>query len=143
MTRTTKFMLKVAIGYALVAAAALAVSMAAMSYAAAQDSFQSQRPLGLRGVGHLEHHQYYNRLPVNKIGTHCCNDLDCRPTQARWIVDHWEVMVDGVWKVALDHTILDQAYLQAHGTDRWDAQAHVCAGANGRIYCVIPPDSGN
>jgi hypothetical protein len=120
----------------------LAIALAPVQ-AGAQGAFQSTRPLGQRGVGHMEHHQHYNRLPVNKGGQHCCNDVDCRPTQARWAGDHWEAMIDGVWKTIPSRAVLDQEYLQEKGFDRWDAQAHICASVSGYPYCLVPPDSGN
>lgn len=112
-----------------------------------EGGFKSSRPEGWRGVGHAEHHQHYRPLH-NKIGTHCCDDGDCRPTTARWTGSGWDVMVNGHWMhlKADSHRVLDSEFLEKRGTPRWDTQAHVCVSppeekkAEPYILCFIEPE---
>lgn len=110
---------------------------------------QSSRPQGFAGEGHAENHAHYQGLR-NKQNGDCCNDKDCRPTQARLnnATGLWEAMVDGQWKsVDNPNLVLDDAFLAAQHHPRWDTQAHICASpaqpwGKYTIYCLIPPGSG-
>lgn len=103
-------------------------------------------PQGYFGEGHDLYHEQYKGLR-NARGGSCCNGKDCRPTTARWNAETntWDVMVDGQWRT-LDQSdaykVLSGALLEAQGRERPNAQAHVCAGRSGWIFCVIPPASG-
>ncbi len=124
-------------------AAALLVFVASSS-----DRLQSTRPQGMFGEGHIENHDHYSGL-INKQHGSCCNGTDCRPTQARWNnkTNQWEALLQGVWRV-IDNAnlVLDDEWLQQTHHERWDTQAHICAahgpGETARIYCLIPPGSG-
>lgn len=141
----------------------LGLGLSFCSEAKAQDGLVDPRPQGWYGVGHAEHHQHYSRLPQTPAGYSCCSsktDGECRPTQARFVPGpwtyhwgnqartqpqgRWQAMVDGQWMDVPDGRVMDQAYLQSKGMDRWDEQAHVCASKFSRsLYCLIPPDGGN
>jgi hypothetical protein len=148
---------------------AVLIGLAAMGVAAwidgafGQERLTDPRPKGFYGVGHAEHHEHYSQLPRTKANYSCCSsktDGECRPTQARFIPGpwsynnyanktvtqphgRWQAMVDGEWKDVVDERVMDQAYLQSKGIDRWDEQAHVCAAKySGSVYCLIPPDGG-
>jgi hypothetical protein len=92
------------------------------------------------GHGHDKWHDlFYRHLQRNDTKTSCCNLADCRPTKARMIDDHYEVMIDGVW-VSVPSDKINKVTAP-------DMGAHVCApvqqGTNkGVIYCVVlPPDT--
>lgn len=85
---------------------------------------------------HSKYHQKYMKMH-NQLGTHCCNDGDCRPTTARWNQSEgiWEAKLDGRWtKIASSRHVMD-----AYGLTDF---AHVCADASGYLYCFIPPNNG-
>lgn len=120
------------------------------SGAHAQGRLQSARPRGYFLDGHAENHKHYEGLRNHQM-TSCCSGQDCRPTTARWNnrTGMWEALVQGQWQaVSNADLVLDDAFLQGQGHPRWDTQAHICTaqtpGPDGtyRVYCLIPPGSG-
>ncbi len=97
---------------------------------------------GFRGEGHQEFHEFYRNLYNTNpdVRMSCCNDRDCRPTQARHTNKGWEVQINGVWDVVDDKYIVHKAAP--------DGGPHICAGEPssmdplGRKYCVILPPEG-
>lgn len=89
------------------------------------------------GKGHQPwHEEYYSKLQRPDGMGSCCNMTDCRPTQLRFVGDHYEVKMDGVW------VTVPWAVIVKSGAP--DGEAHICAppqqGAlKGKIYCVVLP----
>lgn len=110
-----------------------------------QDRLQSSKPQGFFGVGHEQFHHFYIGLK-NQNGFSCCNDKDCRPTQARWNGETWDVMIDGQWRTMTPmeaYKVLTPDIMTAQGKERPDSQAHICTNPAGSvIYCFLPPASG-
>lgn len=97
---------------------------------------------GVHGVGHARNHDVYKRW-LTPSGGSCCNNEDCRPTQARFdpALAAWQVLVDGVWCPVPEST--RRPYPSP------DGRAHVCAQkqANGYspcggIICFVPGAGG-
>lgn len=115
--------------------------------AAAHDAFPSSRPQGFFGVGHSQFHEFYSGLR-NGNGASCCNDNDCRPTQARWndAAGTYDYMVDGYWRTLTpgqSFVVVTPEALERLGKQRPDGQAHVCTSPDGtHVYCLIPAASG-
>ena len=87
---------------------------------------------GFHGAGHDLLHSWYKTLRQPGTGFSCCNNEDCRPTQARTRGGAIEVIVDGEWTPVPPSTILKQGAP--------DLNAHVCAPKVGRprpIFCVV------
>lgn len=90
--------------------------------------------MGDRGYRHGEHHHIYKHW-TNSNGTSCCNDYDCRMTQARWQDGSWYALVDGNWrKMSASRFVPDDGGLGPF--------ASVCASRTGHIWCFDPPDPG-
>lgn len=99
-----------------------------------QFDLSPEAPQGYWGVGHGQYHQQYMKMH-NKLGTHCCNEGDCSPTQAYYDADRdqWVALVNGQpqWITA------DRHVKDAYGLVGY---AHVCtAKRSGKIWCFIPP----
>jgi len=83
------------------------------------------------------HQEFYSKLKRNDGP--CCSNYDCRPTQSRWVLDHYEVKVESKWTVVPWDIIKPEIAP--------DGGAHVCASPEGdgcvaTLFCVIlPPDS--
>lgn len=97
-------------------------------------------PTGKKGEGHGQLHGFYAELFNNQMRITCCNNKDCRPTQSRMVGDHYEIMINGVWRS------VDQKWIIKKTAP--DYGAHICAGdpstsdPQGRVYCVIlPPET--
>lgn len=102
--------------------------------------------MGHHGVDHGKLHHWYRKLmrpDMPKVG--CCNDQDCRPTQARKLPDgKWEAMRDGRWVTIPAEKV--------NSEESYDSQAHLCAPlqewvAKGSyspefIFCFVPPGIG-
>src|ERR1700730_7589816 len=98
--------------------------------AMAQEGHQGiMLPDGTRGSGHPEYHDAYQNLHNNKMGVSCCHDRDCRPTQAKQVMEgdegHWEVMINGNWVRVEPRTIIPKSI---------DGIAHICAGEPSTMY---------
>lgn len=78
--------------------------------------------LSYHGVGHAKNHSMYKGWLTKKGGS-CCNNQDCRPTKAKYVIlydqEMYRVEVNGVW--CLVPVSAARPY-----TPR-DGQAHVCA----------------
>lgn len=102
--------------------------------------------MGHHSVGHDKLHRWYKKLMrPDKPYASCCNDQDCRPTQARKLANgQWEAMRDGNWITIPPEKVNKE--------DSYDTQAHLCAPppgwvANGSyspefIFCFVPPSDG-
>lgn len=92
--------------------------------------------------GHAQYHDTY-KLWKTPSGGSCCNNQDCRPTQARYepTLGVWRVLVDGVWCPVPAST--RRPYASP------DGRAHVCAQKQakgyspcGGIICFVPGAGG-
>lgn len=85
---------------------------------------------GHHGHGHVDNHDWYQKL--NQPGTtySCCHDQDCRPTRA-FLDDNgfWQAQIDGRWV-----TVPHRAVLKDLAPD---GNSHICASKGGYIFCFI------
>ena len=81
---------------------------------------------GHHGLGHHTLHAWYETLKQPGTGISCCNNQDCRPTEARVKGEHVEVLVDGDWTKVPPEKILNTASP--------DLGSHVCAPNRGAAY---------
>jgi hypothetical protein len=113
--------------------------IAAMNYASSEEL-----PQGMYGEKHEQFHDFYKSLwnPAKKLS--CCHDKDCRPTRAKRVFDHYEVLRNAEWVRVDDESILKDFAP--------DGGAHICSndvqsvGGSytqptnaSQIYCVILP----
>ena len=89
--------------------------------------------LGMHGQGHDPLHHWYKTLRQPFTGYACCDDKDCRPTQARTRGRIIEVLVDGEWtRVPFDKLLKRKSP---------DLNSHVCAPKGPWspkvIFCVV------
>jgi hypothetical protein len=64
-------------------------------------------------------------------GKSCCSIADCRPTDARLVGEHWEILVPGAgWEVVPNDRVLMR--------DNPDGRPIACRSL-GRVLCFIPP----
>lgn len=149
--------MRIAIAIAVAGAVLVFLASGALPAVAADRLLRPLQPQGFEGEGHAENHAHYAGLR-NPTGMSCCNDHDCRPTQARRVNGVWFIMVNGEWRSDFDgQRILNDEWLKHEQerlrqpiTGRWDTQAHVCASTVPRgskykatIYCVILNDEWN
>jgi hypothetical protein len=102
---------------------------------AAQD--HHHRAQGHHGQGHVENHDWYEKLKQPGTGYSCCNALtdknpngDCRPTRAYLQDDGtWRAMIDGRWTPVPPRVVLKDLAP--------DGNSHICASKGGMIFCFI------
>ena len=82
-------------------------------------------------AGARAHDIYKNWHPPNNPATSCCNDSDCRPTQA-WLGDDdlWRAWNGSTWLVIPPERVLPTDYAG-------DGRSHLCEKV-GTIYCFTP-----
>ena len=87
------------------------------------------------------HHWYKQLMRPDAPHSSCCNDQDCRPTQARWVNDHWEAQKDGRWVSIPNYKV--------NREESFDSQAHICAPPTNYqsyhkdfVFCFIKPGPG-
>jgi hypothetical protein len=102
---------------------------------------------GDHGAGHARHHSWYKGLmrPDQPKGS-CCNNNDCRPTQARYDARtrRWSAVKDGRWVTIPPEKIIDTEVPAEAG-----AEAHLCAPPPSwpsygpdEVFCFIRPNGG-
>jgi len=98
---------------------------------------------GMHGEGHDKLHHWYKQLMRPDMPhSSCCNDQDCRPTQARQLPDgRWEALKDGVWVIIPNEKI--------NREESYDSQAHICAPPKAWtaypqdfVFCFVKPGAG-
>ncbi len=98
---------------------------------------------GHHGVGHDKLHHWYSQLMRPDVPySSCCNNQDCRATQARQLPSgEWEALKDGRWVQVPNEKI--------NREESYDTQAHICAppASSGiypkdYIYCFVKPGAG-
>lgn len=95
---------------------------------------------GHHGVGHDKLHHWYRTLMRPDVPhSSCCNETDCRPTQAKLVDGTWHAKVDGEW-TPIPETKVNRE-------ESYDTQAHVCAPKaglypKGFVYCFVKPSAG-
>lgn len=94
---------------------------------------------GFHGDGHDRMHHWYRTLKRPDYpgkGLSCCNENDCRPTDARIVDGRVEAMLDGRWVTVPESKILK--------VSPPDLNSHICApntqyspSDNPTIYCFV------
>jgi hypothetical protein len=78
---------------------------------------------------------WFNSLRMPWTNALCCSMADCRPTEARTNNDHYEVLIEGEWRVVPDDKVLNR-------TDNPTGRAVVCWTPTAGILCFVKaPDS--
>jgi len=101
----------------------------------AQKAAETAHPEGVYGSGHDQLHYWYQTLKQPGTGMSCCNNQDCRPTEARMVGNDVQVKVDGDWTTVPPNKILN--------VQPPDLNAHVCAPKQsglypkGYVFCVV------
>lgn len=78
---------------------------------------------------------WFRSLQQPRTGISCCSVVDCRRVDSRLAGDHYEVLIDGVWKPVPPETVLDRS-------DNPTGRAVVCYTPARGVMCFIKaPDS--
>lgn len=78
---------------------------------------------------------WFNSLRMPWTNALCCTMADCRPTDSRTNNDHYEVLIEGQWRVVPDDKVLNR-------TDNPTGRAVVCWTPTAGILCFVKaPDS--
>lgn len=98
---------------------------------------------GHHGHDHAKLHHWYSQLKRPDLPNQsCCNNQDCRPTQARQLADGtWEALKDNRWvKIPNDKINREESY---------DTSAHLCAPLPSWtsydadfVFCFVKPGAG-
>ena len=98
---------------------------------------------GAHGHGHDKLHHWYSQLKRPDMpNSSCCNNQDCRPTQARQLADGtWEALKDGRWlKIPPNKVNKEESF---------DTSAHICAPRpdweaydQDFVFCFVKPGAG-
>ncbi|OFW99151.1 MAG: hypothetical protein A3D94_01760 [Alphaproteobacteria bacterium RIFCSPHIGHO2_12_FULL_66_14] len=96
----------------------------------------AQDHVGNRGQGHVENHDWYEKLKQPGSNASCCNGTkgevegDCRPTRAYQKDDGmWYALLNGRWVPVPPRVVLKQLAP--------DGNSHICASKGGMIYCFL------
>lgn len=98
---------------------------------------------GMHGVGHDKLHHWYSQLMRPDMPhSSCCNNQDCRPTQARQLPDgSWEALKDARWVKIPPGKI--------NREESFDSSAHICAPPPDwtaydadYVFCFVKPSAG-
>lgn len=92
---------------------------------------------GFHGDGHDKMHHWYRTLKRPGTNYSCCNENDCRPTDARILEDGTiQAMKDGRWITIPKDRILN--------VNPPDLNSHICAPPSGsafwdpdHVYCFV------
>lgn len=97
---------------------------------------------GHHGHGHDKLHTWYKTLMRPDFPeSPCCNDQDCRPTQARLNAGRWQALKDGTW-ITIPQSKINRE-------ESYDSQAHICAPSASNdhyprdfVFCFVKPGAG-
>jgi len=103
---------------------------------------------GRHGHAHSKyHHAYEGLMRPDAPTSSCCNDNDCRPTEAKFnaATGNWEAVMDGRWITIPKNKIVD-----GDVPAELASEAHLCAPPPGwpgygkdDVFCFIRPNGGS
>jgi len=73
---------------------------------------------------------WYRSLTAPLSGASCCSIADCRPVEARWVGEGWEIYVNDVWIAVSPYVVLRR--------DNPDGRPIACLRP-GMVMCFVPP----